>query len=132
MPRGTLFDEGHVYGLVYMGNEQSSRGAPSHVLPRGQLARSSAAWRSTAPAGSSPARRTTTAPTVRFVSDAFDSLASFGTAGLVQNTWRELAPMSGPLPAASRTGASTRTRATADVGRWRGPRGLSIGTMNGR
>ena len=28
--------------------------------------------------------------TITYVSNAFNSLSSFGTAGLVQNTWREL------------------------------------------
>ena len=30
--------------------------------------------------------------TVKFVPNAFNALATYGTTGLVQNTWRELTP----------------------------------------
>ncbi len=31
-------------------------------------------------------------PSITYVDTAFNSLATFGTTGLVQNTWRELPP----------------------------------------
>lgn len=87
MPRGTLAMKGSLHGLVYMGNEQNSAGpvltlqANSEIL--GGLAIDGPGRLI---AGQASGNRST----VRFVSSAFDSLASFGTAGLVQNTWREL------------------------------------------
>jgi hypothetical protein len=87
MPRGTLSMKGSLYGLVYMANEQNSSGpvltmqANSEVLGGvaidgpGRLV-----------AGQASGQR----PTITFVPNAFNSLASYGTTGLVQNTWREL------------------------------------------
>lgn len=89
MPRGTLSLKGTLYGLVYMANEQNSAGA---VLT---LAANSEVFGGVAidgpgrlVAGQASGQR----PTITFVPSAFDSLATFGTTGLVQNTWRELPP----------------------------------------
>lgn len=89
MPRGKLSLKGTLHGLVYMVNEQNSSGpvltleANSEVL--GGLA-IDGPGRLVAGQASGPRS------TVRFVPNAFSSLASFGTTGLVQNTWRELPP----------------------------------------
>ena len=89
MPRGTLSMKGTLHGLVYMVNEQNSSGpvltlqANSEIL--GGLAIDGPGR---LVAGQASGQR----PTVAYVANAFNSLASFGTTGLVQNTWRELPP----------------------------------------
>lgn len=89
MPRGTLSMKGSLYGIVYLGNEQNSSGAVLTLQANAQLFGGAAVdGPGRVVVGSASGQR----PTITFVSKAFDSLATFGTTGLVQNTWRELAP----------------------------------------
>ena len=87
MPRGSFELGGTMYGLIYMGNEQNSSGtvltldANSYVIGGvgvdgpGRLV-----------VGQASGPR----PTITFLANAFNGLATYGTTGLVQNTWREL------------------------------------------
>lgn len=87
MPRGTFALGGTMYGLIYMGNEQNTSGtvltlnANSYVIGGvaiegdGKLI-----------VGQASGPR----PTITYLPQAFNGLATYGTTGLVQNTWREL------------------------------------------
>jgi Tfp pilus assembly protein PilX len=87
MPRGTLSMKSSFYGLVYMVNGQGSSGAVLTMGANGEIFGGVAidgAGRLVA--GQASGGR----PTITFVPNAFNALATFGTTGLVQNTWREL------------------------------------------
>jgi Tfp pilus assembly protein PilX len=87
MPRGRLTMKGTLHGLIYMANEQASAGpvltleANSEVL--GGVAIDGAGR---LVVGQASGNRST----VAYVANAFNTLSSYGTTGLVQNTWREL------------------------------------------
>jgi Tfp pilus assembly protein PilX len=89
MPRGTFQLGGTMYGLIWMGNEQNSSGtvltldANSYVI--GGIA-VDGPGRLIVGQASGPR------PTVTFLPNAITALRTFGTTGLVQNTWRELPP----------------------------------------
>lgn len=90
MPRGTLSLKGRFHGLLYMVNEQSATAANPAVLT---LAGGSEVLGGVAIDGFGrlvAGQASGNTPTLTFVANAFSSLRSFGTAGLVQNTWREL------------------------------------------
>ena len=81
--RGTL------HGLVYMANEQSSS---STVLT---LAANSLILGGVAINGDGHlvvGQARGPRATIKYVTNAFNALRTYGTTGLVQNTWRELAP----------------------------------------
>jgi hypothetical protein len=87
MPRGTLSMKGSLYGIVYMVNGQGSSGAVLTMGANSEIFGGVAidgAGRLVA--GQASGGR----PTITFVPNAFNALATFGTTGLVQNTWREL------------------------------------------
>ena len=87
MPRGTLTLQGTLHGLVYMANEQASTGAVLTLEANSEVLGGVAIdGPGRLVAGQSSGDR----PTVTYVANAFSSLATFGTTGLVQNTWREL------------------------------------------
>ena len=92
MPRGTFKLGGTMYGLIYMGNEQNSSGtvltlnANSFVI--GGVAIDG-------PGGLVVGQASGPRPTINYLANAFTAPVTFGTAGLVQNTWRELPPISG-------------------------------------
>jgi hypothetical protein len=89
MPRGTLSMKGSLYGIVYMANEQNSSGPVLTMQANSEVFGGVAIdgpGRLVAGQASGPR------PTITYVPNAFNSLASFGTTGLVQNTWRELPP----------------------------------------
>lgn len=89
MPRGTLSMKGSLYGLVYMANEQNSAGTVLTLQANSEIFGGVAVdGAGRLVVGSASGER----PTITFVPDAFNSLASYGTTGLVQNTWRELPP----------------------------------------
>jgi hypothetical protein len=89
MPRGSFSLKGTFYGLVYMRNEQNSSGAvltlQANALVTGSVAIDGAGG---LVAGQSSGNQ----PTVKYDPRGFDGLTTYGTAGLVQNTWRELPP----------------------------------------
>ena len=87
MPRGKLSMKGSLHGLIYMANEQSSSAAVLTLQANSEVfggVSIDGPGRLVVGQASGPR------PTVTYVSNAFNNLASFGTAGLVQNTWREL------------------------------------------
>jgi len=88
-PRGTFYMQGTLYGIVYMVNEQQSSNT---VLT---LAANSHVYGSVAIDG--PGRLTAgqasgILTTITYDPNAGNGLATYGTTGLVQNTWRELPP----------------------------------------
>ncbi len=88
MPRGTLSVKGSLYGLVYMANQQNSSSAVLTLQANSEIFGGVAidgAGRLVA--GQASGHR----PTITYVPNAFSSLRTYGTTGLVQNTWRELA-----------------------------------------
>jgi hypothetical protein len=89
MPRGTLSMKGSLYGVVYMGNEQSSSG-PVLTLQANSEIFGGAIIDGTGRlvVGQASGNR----PTITYKPNAFNALATYGTTGLVQNTWRELSP----------------------------------------
>ena len=94
--RGMLSMKSTFYGLVYMvngpGDEPHSSGTVLTVAANGQIIGGVAIDG----AGHLVAGQASgNLATIKFDPNAFNSLVSFGTAGLVQNTWRELPPVSG-------------------------------------
>ena len=87
MPRGTFHLGGTMYGLIYMGNEQNSNGtvltlnANSFVI--GGVAIEG-------PGGMVVGQASGPRPTISYLANAFNAPKTYGTTGLVQNTWREL------------------------------------------
>jgi type II secretory pathway pseudopilin PulG len=87
MPRGTLQMKGTFYGLIYMVNEQNSANV---VLT---LASNSQVFGGVAIDGTGRlyvGQASNNRPTIIFDPNAANGLATYGTTGLVQNTWREL------------------------------------------
>jgi type II secretory pathway pseudopilin PulG len=89
MPRGMLQLKGSYYGIVYCANEQGATGAVLTLAANSEVFGGVAvdgAGRLVAGQSSGPR------PTITFMANAFNALATYGTTGLVQNTWRELPP----------------------------------------
>lgn len=87
MPRGTLSMKGSLHGVVYMANEQGSSGPVLTLQANSEIFGGIAVdgpGRLVAGQASGPR------PTFTYRANAFDALATYGTTGLVQNTWREL------------------------------------------
>ncbi len=98
MPRGTLGCDhasnptglkGTYHGLIYLANEQASSGK---VLCLGANAAVYGGVAIDGPGRLDVGESSGTSPTITFEDNAFSALATFGTTGLVQNTWRELPP----------------------------------------
>ena len=89
MPRGALVLKGTYHGIVYVRNEQNSAGT---VLELGANAQVFGAVAIDGPGHLVVGQASNERPTVTYVDNVFNSLSSFGTTGLVQNTWRELDP----------------------------------------
>ena len=96
MPRGTLGCDktnnptgikGTYYAILYMANEQASSGK---VLCMGANSEVYGGVAIDGPGRLDVGQASGPRPTINFRDNAFNSLASFGTTGLVQNTWREL------------------------------------------
>ena len=87
MPRGILYFQSIYHGLLYVANQQSSAGEVLNLADNveifGGVAIDGAGRLVTGQASGQKA-------TITYVANAFNVLASYGTAGLVQNTWREL------------------------------------------
>ena len=89
MLRGGFALKGTFHGLVYMRNEQGSSG-PVLTLQANSLVIGSVAIDGAG--GLVAGQASGNQPTVRYDPRAFNGLTTYGTAGLVQNTWRELRP----------------------------------------
>jgi hypothetical protein len=89
MPRGMLSLKGSYYGIIYMANEQNASGSVLTLQANSEVFGGVAVdgpGRLVAGQASGPR------PTITFMPNAFSGLATYGTTGLVQNTWRELPP----------------------------------------
>jgi Tfp pilus assembly protein PilX len=87
MPRGTLYFQSIFHGLLYLANQQGSSGDVLHLADNSEVfggaAIDGAGRFVSGQASGSKA-------TITYVANPFNVLSSYGTAGLVQNTWREL------------------------------------------
>ena len=89
MPRGALTMKGTLHGIVYMANQQNTTGPVLTMEANSQILGGVAidgAGRLVVGQASGPRS------TVKYVALAFNVLSTYGTTGLVQNTWRELPP----------------------------------------
>jgi len=87
MPRGTLSMKGSLHGIVYMANEQNATGPVLTLQANSEIFGGVAIdGPGRLVAGQASGNRAT----ITFVPNAFSALATYGTTGLVQNTWREL------------------------------------------
>ena len=92
MPRGRLGPlNGTYHGLIYMRNEQNQAGL-TPVLWFGDNAEIFGGIAIDGGGRLMTGQSSGPRPSVTFRASAFDALATYGTTGLVQNTWRELAP----------------------------------------
>ena len=108
MPRGTLSMKGSLHGLVYMANEQNASGPVLTMQANSELFGGVAIdGPGRLVAGQASGNRST----IKFVPNAFSSLATYGTTGLVQNTWRELLPADSDRTAPFRDGPGLTSRA---------------------
>jgi Tfp pilus assembly protein PilX len=89
MPRGTLLMKGTFYGLIYMVNEQNSSNVVLTLASNSQVFGGVAI---DGPGRLYVGQASNNRPTVIFDPNAANGLATYGTTGLVQNTWRELPP----------------------------------------
>jgi Tfp pilus assembly protein PilX len=90
MPRGRMSNiNGTYYAVLYLGNEQNSSGP---VLSFGDNAEVFGGVAIDGPGRLVLGQSSGPRPTITFRNTVFDKLSTFGTTGLVQNTWRELPP----------------------------------------
>jgi len=87
MPRGTLYMQSIFHGLIYMANQQGSTGYPLHLGDNSEIFGGVAI---DGAGGLLAGQASGQKATITYVANPFNVLSSFGTAGLVQNTWREL------------------------------------------
>jgi hypothetical protein len=81
--------KGSLYGLVYMANEQNSSSAVLTMQANSEIFGGVAI---DGPGRLVVGQSSGNSPTITYVPNAFNALRTYGTTGLVQNTWRELAP----------------------------------------
>jgi hypothetical protein len=89
MPRGTLSTKATHYGLLYMANAQNASTAVLTLAAGAEIIGGVAV---DGPGQLLVGAASGGRATITFDPNAFNSLASYGTTGLVQNTWRELPP----------------------------------------
>ena len=89
MPRGMLSLEGSFFGIVYMVNEQNSSGPVLTLESNSEVFGGVAI---DGPGRLVVGQASDQRATITFMANAFTGLATYGTTGLVQNTWRELPP----------------------------------------
>ena len=94
MRQGSIRLRGGVtfYGLLYLRNEQGSTGIVADIGGNGGVVGSVTIDGAGGLDAGSNGNSGTNTSNITYASNAFNSLASFGTAGLVQSTWRELPP----------------------------------------
>jgi Tfp pilus assembly protein PilX len=89
VPRGTFELQGSYHGILYAGNEQNTSG-PVIVLDAGSEVFGGVVV--DGPGRLVVGQASGNSPTITYKPNAYNSLFTYGTTGLVQNTWRELAP----------------------------------------
>jgi type II secretory pathway pseudopilin PulG len=89
MPRGKLSMKGSYYGIVYMANEQNASGPVLELQANSEVFGGVAI---DGPGRLVSGQASGNRSTITFMPNAFTALATYGTTGLVQNTWRELPP----------------------------------------
>jgi Tfp pilus assembly protein PilX len=89
MPRGTFELQGSYHGILYAGNEQNTSG-PVIVLDAGSEVFGGVIV--DGPGRLVVGQASGNSPTITYKPNAYNSLSTYGTTGLVQNTWRELPP----------------------------------------
>ena len=87
MPRGTLTMNSIFHGLLYMANQQGSSGTVLHLTDNSEVFGGAAI---DGPGRFVSGQASGSKATITYVANPFNVLSSYGTAGLVQNTWREL------------------------------------------
>lgn len=87
MPRGTLYFQSVFHGLIYMANGQGSAGTVLHAGDNTEVYGGVAI---DGPGRLTAGQASGNKATITYVANPFNVLSSYGTAGLVQNTWREL------------------------------------------
>ena len=93
MPRGRLVDlKGKYYAILYLANQQGDDRLDPPVLSLGANAEIIGGVAVDGFGHLDVGQASGNTATITFNAGAFDSLATFGTTGLVQNTWRELPP----------------------------------------
>lgn len=99
MPRGRLVDlKGKYYAIIYLANQQNESRRDYPVLSLGANAEIIGGVAIDGFGHLNVGQASGRTATITFNPGAFDSLATFGTTGLVQNTWRELPPGDLPSP----------------------------------
>ena len=87
MPRGTMYMQSVFHGLLYMANQQGSSGTVLHLGDNSEIFGGAAI---DGAGGLLAGQASGQKATITYVANPFNLLASYGTTGLVQNTWREL------------------------------------------
>lgn len=87
MPRGTLYFQSIFHGLLYLANQQGSSGDVLHLADNSEVFGGAAI---DGPGRFVSGQASGGKATITYVANPFNVLSSYGTAGLVQNTWREL------------------------------------------
>ena len=87
MPRGTLHMQSILHGLMYMANQQGSSATVLHLGDNSEIFGGVAI---DGAGGLLAGQASGQKATITYVANPFNVLSSYGTAGLVQNTWREL------------------------------------------
>jgi len=87
IPRGTFALAGTLYGLIYAGNQQNSSGAVLTLDANSYVIGGVAV---DGPGRLVIGQASGPRPTINYLANAFNVPVTFGTTGLVQNTWREL------------------------------------------
>jgi hypothetical protein len=89
MPRGMLSMKGSFYGIIYLANEQNATGPVLTLQANSEVFGGVAVdGPGRLVAGQASGNRST----ITFMPNAFTAAKTYGTTGLVQNTWRELPP----------------------------------------
>ena len=97
MPQGRLVDiKGTYYAILYLANQQNESRLDYPLLSLGANAEIFGGVAIDGGGHLNVGQASGPRPSITYRAGAFNSLATFGTTGLVQNTWRELPP--GDLP----------------------------------
>jgi len=94
MPRGRLSFTGGptFYGVLYFGNKDNYTGDALDMGGNAEVIGGVIIDNGAGISVGSSGEGGSNGPNLKFSANAFNALATFGTAGLIQNTWRELPP----------------------------------------